>query len=189
MTMNAHAHAASPTRKRPHRSSSSSSSGEDTFASLAIRQKKKKLRADPPAQLHFPPTTPTWQQISTPPPTTAVNVVANPFFSLLQLRNPPDGDEDSTMHDAPPSPVSDCGRGGGRHPRQERDGASGSDDGDCEMTTSSSSCWSQQEKAAAEKEPEKHHQQSRVPPRFRMGFKPGCEKCRLKVPGHYSHIY
>jgi hypothetical protein len=24
--------------------------------------------------------------------------------------------------------------------------------------------------------------------RFRMGFQPSCEKCRLRVPGHYSHF-
>jgi hypothetical protein len=24
--------------------------------------------------------------------------------------------------------------------------------------------------------------------RFRMGFRPSCEKCRMKVPGHYSHF-
>ncbi|KAF8540620.1 hypothetical protein BDD12DRAFT_880261 [Trichophaea hybrida] len=24
--------------------------------------------------------------------------------------------------------------------------------------------------------------------RFRMGFQAGCEKCRLRVPGHYSHF-
>jgi len=24
--------------------------------------------------------------------------------------------------------------------------------------------------------------------RFKMGYQAGCEKCRLRVPGHYSHF-
>ena len=27
-----------------------------------------------------------------------------------------------------------------------------------------------------------------VASRFRMGYKSGCERCRMKVPGHYAHF-
>lgn len=61
----------------------------------------------------------------------------------------------------PPTPVSDGGEG----------------EGDVEMKEASDT--------GREKEGGKEREKRK--PLFRMGYLADCEKCRLRVPGHYSH--
>jgi hypothetical protein len=105
------------------------------------------------------------------------DTAANPFFAAV--------DVDSPMHDAPPSPISDF------------DSTEFSQDRDFDMAGYP---WQQSQDQSSvvlgyKTGPKNAVEGSRAgmkeggaASRFRMGFQPGCEKCRLKEPGHYSHI-
>ncbi|KAG0639855.1 hypothetical protein HOY80DRAFT_1009327 [Tuber brumale] len=132
---------------------------------------KLQLRTHP----SFPST-----KLTVVPPTAATAIEASYVFSPpVQAQSPfyyggnnnDNNSQDMDMTDGlhapysviigPPTPVSDGGEG----------------EGDVEMKEASDSG----------REREKDKEREKQKPKLRMGYLADCEKCRLRIPGHYIH--
>ena len=150
-------------------SSSSSHLPPSHLSNYGLKQKRRSK-----LQLRTHPSLPSTQLTVTPPTTTTATEASYVFSpppveaqSPFYNNNGQDMDMVDGLHVpysviiGPPTPVSDGGEG----------------EGDVEMKEASDT--------GREKEGGKEREKRK--PLFRMGYLADCEKCRLRVPGHYSH--
>ncbi|PWW73607.1 hypothetical protein C7212DRAFT_365726 [Tuber magnatum] len=122
-------------------------------------------------QLRTHPSLPSAKLTVTPPTATTATEASYAFSPPVEAQIPSHNNngQDMDMMDGlhapysviigPPTPVSDGGEG----------------EGDVEM------------KEAFDTGREREREREKRKPLFRMGYLADCEKCRLRIPGHYSH--
>ncbi|KAG0125615.1 hypothetical protein HOY82DRAFT_581385 [Tuber indicum] len=144
---------------------------------LGVRSPSAKKRRSK-LQLRTHPSFPSTKLTVTPPAATTAIEASYVFSPPVEAQSPfyyggsnNDNSQDMDMTDelhapysviiGPPTPVSDGGEG----------------EGDVEM----------KEASDTGREGEKDKEREKQKPKLRMGYLADCEKCRLRIPGHYIH--